>query len=70
MGVERRANIIKHLKMMGYIVSENEDGSADVMLKTNNGYYYRIVLYLDDFYKDFIIEETVCLINSCIMKDF
>lgn len=55
--------------MMGYDVIEIDDGSVKVTLRTNGGFGCMTLIRPDDFYKDFIIEEVVRLLNHYIIKE-
>lgn len=66
----RKANIIKHLKMMGYSVGE-DSGIYSIALQTGKGHIIAIIKTEEDLtFKDCIIEEIVREINDIISEVF
>lgn len=69
--MRRKSNVIKHLVMMGYIVTDDPIMQGiEVKIRMDSGLYIKTVLHYRDIDQDYIIEETVALINSYIIKGF
>jgi hypothetical protein len=71
----RKAVIIEHLKMMGYIIGEDTGGlDVDVVtvgLKTKSGQFFMYTITVDQLVnQDFMIEHIVGKINEAIINGF
>lgn len=71
----RKVNIIKHLKMMGYLVGEDtgttDMGMVSIGLKTSSGHMvvYSVTEY-ELIYGEYMVERIVSKINELIINEF
>lgn len=67
--MDRKAVIIRRLKMMGYMVTGEVGEIVSVSLQT---VHKRFVVNVKDeeFKKDFVVDEIVYAINHLIKKEF
>lgn len=68
---KRKETIIKHLKMMGYGVSDHPIDSHmfRVTFRTNKGYTVTTIVTDEDLMQDFIVEYIVARINDFIVRE-
>lgn len=66
----RKANIIKHLRMMGYSIT-NGGGLVIISLTTSSGFEIRYVVSDEEIiYGECVVERIVSRINELIVKAF
>ena len=61
--------VINELMLMGYEVKPNgtHDGT-DVILTTDSGHVYRVIIWKHEFQRSFIVHDVVNAINTQIVK--